>query len=262
MAQYSVSRGNHYHKSNGDIHEVVMIADHVGNIINSFGSASNIPIAAGDVTGYSHINKFGFTGNDANGTATVWDYNGTTALYPYPAAATITATGATTADNGKTVEIQGLDANYNEVIETITVGGSPSSAVFARIFRARMISAGNTVDINFNQGATVAARIGASNGQTLMAVYTIPAGKTGYLLKFQGSTNKGNVDTRFKLYARPYGGAFNLKGVWGTQGGNSANYDYPVPLKFEEKTDIKVDVITSSNAGCGAIFDIILVDNE
>ena len=39
--------------------EVVMLADQDGNPLNSYGSAANIPIAAGDLDGYSHINKFG-----------------------------------------------------------------------------------------------------------------------------------------------------------------------------------------------------------
>jgi len=40
--------------------EVVMLADQNGNPLNSYGSAANIPIAAGDLAGYSHINKFGY----------------------------------------------------------------------------------------------------------------------------------------------------------------------------------------------------------
>lgn len=259
MAQYSVNRNQHYNPSNSDLHEVIMLADKNGNIINSFGSASNIPIAAGEVTDYSHINKFGFTGTDVNGTATVWDGNGTTALYPYPAAGTVSVSGATSADDGETIEIQGLDASYNPQTVTTTVGGT-TTETFSRVFRARMISATNTVVITINQGGSLAARIGTSNGQTLMAVYTIPAGKTGYLLKIQGSSDK-SAAVKFKLYARAFGEAFNLKGQWGIGGGNAVDYDYPVPLKFTEKTDLKVDVTTGSTSGCGAIFDLILVDN-
>jgi hypothetical protein len=235
MAQYSVNRQAHYNPSNADLHEVMMLSDKDGNIINSFGSASNIPIAAGEVAGYSHINKFGYTGTDHNSTETVWDANGTTSIYPYPAAGTISVAGATSADDGKTIEIQGLDDSYNPVIETLTVGSGTSSATYSRVFRARMVSATNTVLITVNQGGSLAAQILAGNGQTLMAVYTIPAGKTGYLLKFQASMDKQNVDVKFKLFARNFGEAFNLKGQWGTQGGNNVNYDYPVPLVFAEK---------------------------
>jgi hypothetical protein len=39
--------------------EVVMIADEDGNPINSFGAASNIPIAGGQIEGYNYVHKFG-----------------------------------------------------------------------------------------------------------------------------------------------------------------------------------------------------------
>jgi hypothetical protein len=41
MAQYSVNRGKAYHLNNTDIHEVTMIADQWGNIINEFGTSSS-----------------------------------------------------------------------------------------------------------------------------------------------------------------------------------------------------------------------------
>ena len=43
---------------------------------------------------------------------------------------------------------------------------------------------------------------------------------------------------------------------------NEAKYDEIMAsdLSFAEKTDIKIDVSTGNNCGCGAIFDLILVD--
>ena len=260
MAQYSVNRQNHFNPSNSDLHEVVMLADQDGNIINSFGSASNIPIAAGGVSGYSHINKFGHCGADHNGIATIWDANATTAIYPYPAAGVITMSSTDGGDTGAEVEIQGLDGDYNEVIEIVNIG-STGAVTFSRVFRARMTTTTNIGDVSINQGGSLAAQILAGNGQTLMAVYTIPAGKTGYFLKFQGTVDKANVEMSYKIFARPFGGAFNIKGMFSTQGGNPITYDYPVPLVFTEKTDIRIDAISSANAGSGATFDLILVDN-
>lgn len=222
-----------------------------------------IDIARGLIVDTGHINKFGFTGSDANGTATVWDDNGTTAVYPYPAAAPVTVTSSNgTADNGKVVEVQGLDANYNELVEELVVGGAPSAVPFLRVFRARMTETTNTGKISLTQGTTVAAAILAGNGQTLMAVYTVPAGKKGFICKFQGSMDKANASVKFKLYCREPddNGVFRLIGQWGTQGGNPVTYDYPVPLMIPEKSDIRVDVETGASCGCGAIFDVILVD--
>ena len=216
-------------------------------------------VSAGLPAGQEHINKFGYTGTDVNGTATVWDACGTTALYPYPSSGVVAITSSSGSDTGEAVEVQGLDGDYNQVTEDINVG-STGTTTFSRIFRARMKNASNVGLISINQGGSLAAQIIAGNGQTLMAVYTIPAGKTAYLLKFQGSSDKSTA-IQFKLFARPFGDAFNLKGQWGTQGGNVVTYDYPIPLSFAEKTDLKIDVSTGANCGCGAIFDLLLVDN-
>lgn len=223
-----------------------------------------IDIARGLIVDTSHINKFGFTGVDANGTATVWDDNGTIAIYPYPAAGTVTVTSSNAvADDGKIVEVQGLDANYEELTERLIVGGAGSTTPFKRVYRSRMIDSSNVGKITMTQGATVAAAILAGNGQTLMAVFTIPAGKKGFIYNFQGSIDKANVSVKFKLFCREPddNGVFRLIGQWGTQGGNPVNYEYPVPLMVPSKGDIRVDVETGASCGCGATFDVILVDD-
>ena len=259
MAMWNIDT-QEYLANNKTLFEAFQIADKDGNIINTFGAASNIPIAAGLVDGYSHINKFGYTGTDINGTCTIWDHNGTTAEYPYPAAGVVTVTGGNSDNDGDTVEIQGLDADYNLQTVNVAVGAS-TTETFLRVFRARMVTADNTTDISVSINGTVVAKILDGNGQTLMSVYTIPAGKTGYLMQIMGTMDKANAPVKFKLFARPFGNGFNLKGQFGTQGGNPVSYNYSVPLVFTEKTDIKVNVETAGAVGCGATFDLILVDN-
>lgn len=241
--------------------QVVTLADKDANLISSFGASANIPISAGTVQGYSHINKFGYRDTIPNSFQTIWD--GTTD-YVYSAAAPVSAIADNTAsDNNGTVEVQGLDQNYAPATETLTIGGSASTTQFVRVFRARMVTANtgstNVDEIRIQNGGTDEAIIKAGAGQTLMALYTIPAGKTGYLLKLNASIDANN-DALFRLYARPFGRAFNVRGQFGVFA-SGFNYDYPVPLKFEEKTDIEVKALSQNNVGGGAIFDIILVDN-
>lgn len=241
--------------------QVVTLADKDANLISSFGASANIPIAEGTVQGYSHINKFGYRDTIPNTFQTIWDG---TADYVYSAAAVVNAVADNTAsDNNGTVEVQGLDQNYAPATETLTIGGSASTTQFVRIFRARMVTATtgttNVDHIRIQNGGVDEAIINPGAGQTLMALYTIPAGKTGYLLKLNGSIDANN-DALFRLYARPFGESFNVKGQFGVFA-SGFNYDYPVPLKFEEKTDIEVKALSQNNVGGGAIFDIILVDN-
>ena len=134
MAQYSTQADRYLH-NNTKVFEVVMLSDKDGNVINTFGSASNIPIAAGLVDGYSHINKFGHTGADINGTTTIWD--GSNGVYTWPTAAGV-VTVASTTQGGETVVVEGLDVNYNIISEETTIGGT-TTAEFYRVYRAYMV---------------------------------------------------------------------------------------------------------------------------
>ena len=243
--------------------QVVTLADKDGNIINSFGAAANIPISAGDVEGFSHVNKFGATDGDIT-SGTVWDGNNAAVAYPYPADSVVAV--ASTQNSGAAVLVQGLDANRIAASETINIGAT-GSTVFSRIFRANMVDTNNDADVSLTMGGTVAAKIIEDKAQTLMAVYTVPAGKTGYLLKLQMGSDKAstNAALKYTLMARDTdnGNVFQIKGISYAAGGQSVVVEYPVPLKFEEQTDIRVDVIASSGGQtCSATFDLILVDNR
>ena len=58
------------------------------------------------------------------------------------------------------------------------------------------------------------------------------------------------------------GGIFRIKGRFYAAGGQNVIVEYPVPIKINEKTDIRVDCITAQAASVSATFDIILVDNN
>ena len=76
MATYNTNKGGF--ARNGGMFEVVMIADENGQVGAGATSQGALPVTALP-TGVGHINKFGYTGADVNGTATIWDGNGTTA---------------------------------------------------------------------------------------------------------------------------------------------------------------------------------------
>lgn len=251
-----------YLQGNKTLFEAFMLADKDGNIINSFGVASNIPIAAGNVDGYGHINKFGATDGDVTA-GTIWDGNSDATAYPYPADSVVAV--ASTQNAGSGVEVQGLDANFESVTETINIG-STGATVFSRIFRAKMVDTNNDKDVTLSMGGTTAAVILEDQAQTLMAVYTIPAGKTGYLIKTQMGSDKAstNAAMQYALRARDTddGNVFQIKGISYAAGGQNVFVEYPIPLKFEEKTDIRMDVVAAGGGQtCSATFDIVLVDN-
>jgi hypothetical protein len=237
--------------------------------------AEGIHIANGQMLGTSHINKFGYTGTAVNGSATIWDgvaVNGNS-IYTYlDTPVTLKVDSDETDDDGATYLIEGLDGDYNPVSEQITTnstadgGEGTGTQLFLRVFRAKVVSNGGVNDGNVSiktndTDETLLAYIKEDNGQTLMSIYTVPAGKTAYLVKIHGSVDKSNADVKFMFFETPFGGGRNIKHMSGTQGGNPIDYDYPVPLRFEEKSDLEMRVLTSAVCGAGGIFDLILVDN-
>lgn len=221
----------------------------------------NFQIARGLIRGASHINKFGYNPTVGTSFETVHDQSNSYTYLTSAGAATVTSSSGS--DNNGTVEIQGLDGDYNLVTATATIGGSATTQTFLRVFRVILTSPNtglsNVGVISVTISATTVAQILAGKGQTLMALYTIPAGKKGYLLKFQGNLEKAK-ECEFEFLARPENGAFNIKGKFGSSG-DPVTYDYPVPLEFDEKTDLEVRIKAGATTGAGATFDLVLLDN-
>lgn len=266
MAQYRKDT-NAFLNNGTTIFEVVMLADQDGNLINTFGAASNVIISAGDLAGYSGVHKYGAVYGTAVGTmSTVWTRADTTAnaLYDWSySAGTVTVVSSSGSDTS-TVTVEGLDDNYAPASETFTLTGvTPTAAgsqTFSRVNRAFMTgTATNVGDIHVKMGSTIVSEIAAGYGQTLQCFYTIPAGKTGYLMDFSASASKNQVVDLF-LFQRPFGGAFRVLCTMSLNQGNQ-QLDFPVPLKLTEKTDIDLRTVGSSNATISAQFSIILVDN-
>ena len=229
-----------------------------------------IHIARGEVAETSHINKFGYN-TAVGGSYEIITDLGTNNL-PTSAAVVSVVSASSADDDGSTgaekVEIQGLDANFKNQTEIVTMNGTAAvttTNTFIRVFRMRVTEAGsggvNAGNITASISSSDVARINANEGQTLMAVYTVPADKKAYLVKFQGSLSK-NQEANFQLRAKVYNdGAWNVKGLWGTFA-NAITYEYPVPLEFDAKTDIQIRGKAGATSEMGAIFDLILVDND
>ena len=233
-------------------------------------------IARGLVKGASSIHKFGAVPEMSNGTSgTIWDKNDT--LYPWSAfdtpgvltIATFAANGTiSTDDNGKQITILGLDENYNEITETIAISGSSGTGTktFGRVYRAFVQGTTlNTTQIRVSRGATEVLRIQISLAQTLMAIYSVPAGYNGYLCQGVASIQAG-ADATINMYVRYSGGTTPFRvGHSGEVAGTGMPYSYnfTVPIKLPPKTDIDVRAsVRSNNSRVTAAFDIILIDQK
>lgn len=240
-------------------------------VFNSFiwDEEFNLNVSRGKVRGASLLHKFGAVpAMSQNTTGTIWDVNDT--IYPWGAfasAGTLTV-NSDIADANKHIVINGLDENYNEISEDLQLTSTSLSTTksFIRVFRAYITngSSGNVAAINVLKGASTVLRISAGQSQTLMAIYTVPTGKTGYLYKGVCSAQAG-ADGTGSMFVRYFGEtAFRIGHTFEVAGvGGEYVYDFSFPIPIPEKTDIDVRLTTRSNNGrYTAAFDMLLVDND
>ncbi len=253
-------------------------------------TSDGLAIARSEVLGATAVHKFGEAPDfdTADGLVTIWDGaddGDTNAMaYTYSTTANINAITSNASTNTQTILIKGLDANYVDISQTATLIGSGYVALATPLMRIyRMINNGTT-DIAGDVYAYVSGPVTAGkpdtvadiraiienvNNQTLMALYTIPSGTTGYLTDFYASiigTNK-TANYNIDLFARPSGGVFQLKNrsVLDDAGTSHWDHHFFTPQKYEQYTDIEMRCfipttnITTGNVSAG--FEIILEDN-
>lgn len=260
MAQYSKSRKNKQRpQKNDDIYEVVLLGDKDGNIINTHGNSANIPIADGRVEGYSVRNIFGTTGGSTSITTTEfrtpWELPSN---YAFPtAASTMSLVSSSASDTAVTVLILGLDANYNEISETHTLTGTTPITTTNSYFRINdmIIVAGNAVgNVSLTVGANVYSRILAGTGRDQKAVYTVPAGHCFFLTRINAfcTDANGGKAARFRNFLTSSNGR-QLR-VADTTFFEHMPIMRQAPFKYDEKTDIQMQLLSLSGSTFGSIF--------
>ena len=224
-------------------------------------------IAKGQFADITSIHKFGAVpAMSQNTSGTIWDVEDTD--YPWSAfdtAGTLSIPAVNASDDGKSVVLVGLDNDYLELTETVTVSSASATSTtqsFKRIFRAYITngSVTNVGDIEVEKGGTTVATIKAGKAQTLMAIYTVPAGKTGYLLKGVATCQAG-ADATGDMFIRYFGqDSFRVGHSFEVSGsGGEYMYEFGIPVKIPEKSDIDVRcTVRSNNARVTAAFDLIL----
>jgi len=257
-----------------------------------FSALRQIPVlelAKGTTAGVSVVHKFGHSQNidTADSDVIIWDgptvsdnYKLTPAQLFSSTTADIDSISSSNAGDTVDIEIQGLDGNYDLVIQTATLNGQTRVALatpLMRVFRAYNTSgtalAGDVyiyVDGAVTGGipdtaADVKAIVQAGEEQTLMAVYTVPAGYAAYMSGLYWSiTSKISSLATVSQFRREQGGVFRIKERRGAQTAGTGNLDiaHVVPEKINEKTDIYMSANASANnTAISAGFDLILVQD-
>ena len=207
------------------------------------------------------IDKFGYLPVATSSFLTVWD-GGT--VYAYPSSAVnMNVSSDESADNGIEITLQGLDANYNQITETVTLDDTDSAGAvettnqFLRVFRAYNNSNTDlTGDVTIANGGTTYAKVLGTYQQTLMAVYTIPAGYRGYLVAANISVEKSQPVVA-KLMTRRQGGVLRASGIVSTFGVPFQRV-WQIPPVLPEKTDIEIRAKAGATTSISAGFEILL----
>ena len=248
-------------------------------ITTSSGSESGTPfyleVQQGKIPGYSMINKFGYNSSIGSGSfETIWETGNN---YPWQSTAvTVDVVSDDTNDDvagtgARTLRIQGLDGSYNLAEETVDMDGTTTvttTQTFLRVFRMSVETAGSsgnnegTITVTYTGGSDVAATISPGNGQTLMCLYTIPAGYTGYLLSMNISSGK-DQEMDFKFIQKDNSvtnAAFQTKQFLNVRGGQTTVIFNAINI-IPQKSDIYVSAISSSTSSASASFDLLLVQD-
>ena len=252
------------------------------DIISSLTSSKKfeLDVNMGRVPGYSFLDKFGVNPliTTTSDPEDVWEFGG---LYTYDADGTapIVSLVSTAADT-QPIKVTGLDINGDEVEQEITLTGTTRVALSTPLWRVYRMENEGTADLtgivkcyvgtsDTPIDADVRAIIDNGHNQTLMALYTIPKGKVGFLyrgelgIKFQGSISAGNNFANCSYYSRRYGKVFKIKKSISLVTNATALFQdvRSAPDTIPSLTDIRMTIEeVSEDAGAWGTLDILLVD--
>jgi len=244
----------------------------IGGMIRVSAKDYLYSIARGDVAGRYPMHKFGFNADIGTTEEVLWSRGNTP--FPYPTVAQICSVfsddndDASTDTGARTIQIYGLDTNYADQNETLTLNGTTrvlTANSYVRIFRGIVRSAGTS---GYNEGTisikaatdSVICEVAAEQNQTLLSLWTVPANHTAYITNIW-STSANSKNVYLYLYVRPYGEVFQNKFTV-TLLDCCFYHAFRMPLKIDSKSDIEIRA--KSFVGSGVMtagFDLWYEEN-
>jgi len=215
-----------------------------------------LQVARGQVTGHSLQNIFGYQAALTTTLYPIWE---NLSAYTYPVSATTMLLYSSSAsDTNVSVLINGLDANFNPISETLvlTNGATGVTTVNSYLRINGMILASGVANVGklslSNAGKTVTyAAMSIGLGKSQAAIYTVPAGYTFYLTRvdINAAIAAGGVaSVNYQVYSKN-----NVSGVALTVLESSFTQNFSirrvVPFAYTEKTDLQ----WQANADTGTI---------
>jgi hypothetical protein len=214
----------------------------------AYGDGSTIipwelQVARGKIAGVTGLSIAGYNASIGTEWAAIWEYN---RPYVYlPSAQQCRVWSSSASDTDVTVAIQGLDASYNQISETVHltngVTGVMTTQSFLRVNSFNVtqtpMNVGN-ISVGSSNKTIECATIMPDAGRSQMCVYTVPAGYTFYLTQANIQTNQtGSQTALYRSYTKQPNGVTNSIVIFPFT--SIYNSKKICPRPYTEKTDIQ-----------------------
>ena len=220
-----------------------------------------LEVQMGQVLGASVVWQSAYSDNVTTTEKMIWTGTGD---YVYPATAQQLDVVSDDNNDTQVIYISGLDANWNEVSETITLTGTTSVQTVNSYIRVNRAHNMGMVDLQGEvtglNGLDAIFQIDSEMQKTSIASYSVPAGKTAYLFQGNASTDKlDGVDFKFQI--RQFGQRFIVEEHFGLyQSAYEASRPFmPIPAKSDLKV---VGKSSQSTVPVTAQFGLLLLDDD
>jgi len=216
-----------------------------------------LQVSRGQVDGHTPLNIFGFsTAVGSTALGPVWEgltLSGGAYAYPSVAAPLVLVSDSASDTSALSVRIEGLDANFAPLNETITMNGTTNVTTTNSFLRINLMTTTNGLNvgnITAKISSTTYAKMNAGIGQTQMSIYTVPAGYTFYLSYVQADASIGFTSSNYMKFAE-----YNKDNVSGevnllNQSTFVQAFQFPFtcPVIHTQKTDIQFQVVSNTGS--------------
>jgi hypothetical protein len=208
----------------------------------------DLQIPRGQVYGHSTVNIYGFQTAVTTTQIPLWE-NAT--AYTFPGSAVVmTLASSSASDTAVKITVNGLDANYNAISESVTLNGTNNVNTVNSYLRINSLitNSGNAVGtVTAKNGGTTYAQINIGFGRSLMSVYTVPNGFDFYLARVDANSSFNGNNTNYLFYQNS--SIVNGVTIVTTKAPFTTSYNVRrvMPRKYSGKTDLQFLFNTSAS---------------
>jgi len=233
----------------------------------------DLEVGKGKFEGYNPVFVAGFNEDVGSERESIRPLGG---RYPFPSTAsqwdvvsdstddTSTGTGA------RTVMVMGLDINYAEQLEIVTLNGTTpvtTTLSFLRVNSFSVLTAGSTKvnqgTVDLYVGSDIYSQIIPLNGNAPQLIFTVPLGKTWFTGTLVNTSGRDDEITLGGDVIIPQGAIFSFSTTYIYQ--NNLFFRNFNKFPFVEKTDFELTVRKTGaapNGRCAVVQEFLEVDND